>query len=115
MGRPVAILLAFALLAHAPGCVTKRVKKALEEETRVSLTVTGAAPLPATLGTDLARLHKVGATVETLEKGVRILKLVGAYKEVVDALVWLITQNLKLLANDEVSRVILEIALAAAK
>lgn len=115
MERPISVLLALAVLAHASGCVTKKVKKILKEETRVSLTVRGDADTVASVGLELERLYKVKTTVETVEEGVRIVRIIGAYAVVIDAIVWLIRQSLQLLANDEVSRTILAAAIAAAK
>lgn len=111
MRRFVALVLVAALLAHASGCVTKKVKKALAKETQASLTVTGDAEILARVLTELSTLHKVGVNVETIEKGVQILKIVGAYKALMDALVWLVKQNLRLIANDEVTKSLLLAAL----
>lgn len=115
MRRVIALFLSAALLAHASGCVTKKVKKALQQEARASLTVTGDPVVLATLQEELSLLYKVGVTIETIEKGVTILRIVGAYAAVVDAIVWLIKQNLRLLANDDVTNTLLEVALAALK
>ena len=41
--------------------------------------------------------------------------IVGAYQEVVNAITWLVAQNLMLLANDEVTKSLLSIAIAALK
>jgi len=104
-----------ALLALTSGCVTKKVKRALQKNTEASLTVSGDAEILLTVQKELSLVHKVGVNVETIETGVRIIKLVGAYKAVVDAIVWLIQQHLQLLGNDEVSRALLEAAFAALK
>lgn len=111
MRRFVALMLSAALLAHTSGCVTKKVKKTLEKETRASLTVSGDAEVLATVQEDLSLLYKVGVHVETIEKGVQIVKIIGAYKAVMDALVWLAMQNLRLIANDEVTKSLLVAAL----
>lgn len=113
--RHVAVVLALALLASAPGCVTKKIKKALEEETRASFTISGDAQVLATVEKQLSLLYKVGVHLETLEKGVQILRIIGAYQEVVNAITWLIARNLMLLANDEVTRSLLSVAIAALK
>jgi len=115
MRRPTVLLLSLALLAHTPGCLKKKVKKALETETRASLTVRGDAQVLDALTREVGRLHKVDATLETVETGVRILRIVGAYAAVVDAMVWMLKQGLGLLANDEVSEALLQIAIAAMK
>ncbi len=110
-----AVLLVVALLALLSGCVTKKVKLALQKDTQASLTVSGDAEILLTVQKELSLLHKVGVNVETIETGVRIIKIVGAYKAVMDAIVWLIQQHLQLLGNDEVSRALLEAAFAALK
>jgi hypothetical protein len=110
-----AVLLVVALLALTSGCVTKKVKRVLQKDTEASLTVSGEAELLLTVQKELSVLHKVGVNVETIETGVRIIKIVGAYKAVVDAIAWLIQQHLQLLGNDEVSRALLEAAFAALK
>ena len=115
MRRTAVLLLSLALLAPAPGCLKKKVKRALEKETRASLTVHGDAETLETLARELGRLHDVEATLKTIETGARILELVGAYSAVVDALVWMMQQGLALLANDEVSEIILQVAIAAMK
>ena len=115
MRHAALLLLSLALLAQAPGCLKKKVKKALEKETQASLSVQGDAEALETLTRELGRLHEVDATLETIETGERILKLVGAYAAVLDALEWMLRQGLALLANDEVSEALLQIAIAAMK
>jgi len=112
MRRATALLLALAFVALASGCVTKKVKKTLKKEVQASLTVScdPGAPPP-----DLSVLKKVKVSVETLEQGVTIIRIIGVYAEVVDAIVTLLRQSLRLLANDEVSRTLLEAAVYALK
>lgn len=112
MTRVTFIALSLALTALASGCVTKKVKKTLAKEVQASLTVScdPGAPPP-----DLTVLKKVKVSVETLEKGVTIIRIIGVYAEVVDAIVTLLRQSLRLLANDEVSRALLEAAIYALK
>jgi hypothetical protein len=107
MRRCVALALSLVLLAHASGCVTKKVKKALAEEHRASLTVHGDDTVLAAVRAGLGGFSDVKATFETVEKGVEIVKLVAAYAELMEALTWLVTQNLMLIANDEVTRSLL--------
>ncbi|HEX5139035.1 MAG TPA: hypothetical protein VFY93_18845 [Planctomycetota bacterium] len=112
MRRGTALVLALAFLAFAPGCVTKKVKKALAKEVQASLTVSSD---PGAVPPDLGALDKVKVSVETLETGITIIRIIGVYAEVVDAITWLIRQNLRLLANDDISRTLLEAALYALK
>ena len=57
----------------------------------------------------------MGVHLEALEKGVQILRIIGAYQELVNAITWLVAQNLMLLANDDVTRSLLSVAIAALK
>jgi len=111
------LLLGLVLVA---GCGTRKIKKkakeVVETPVTVSLTIRGDEPQVAvSLPMHLERLFKVQATLETVETGVKILKIIGIYAEVLEAVKWLLVQSLKLVANDETSRVILETAVALMK
>ncbi|MCK6459234.1 MAG: hypothetical protein L6Q95_04990 [Planctomycetes bacterium] len=107
MRRHLAPALSLALLAAVSGCVTKKVRKALEEDSRASLTVSGDEAVLAAVRSGLGRFEDVKATFETVEKGVEVVRLVAAYAELMEALTWLVAQNLRLIANDEVTRSLL--------
>lgn len=115
MGR-LAVILTLALLAQTSGCVKKTVNEILNKETRASLTVAGTdAEILARVERELNRAYDVKATVETMEKGVTIIRIIGAYAKVLKAIEMLLIHSLKLVANDEVSETLLAIAVSALK
>ena len=99
--------LSLVLVALLSGCVTKKIKKALEEDHKASLTVSGDDAVLSALHVGLGGFKDVKATYETVEKGVQIVRLVAAYAELMEALTWLVAQNLRFFANDEITRLLL--------
>ena len=73
MRRCVAVALSLVLVALLSGCVTKKIKKALEEDHKASLTVSGDDAVLSALHVGLGGFKDVKATYETVEKGVQIV------------------------------------------
>ncbi len=100
--RSTLLVLAAALLAS--GCtavrVARTVKKVVTEDTEVSFTVKSDQIRLDSLEVDL-RGFDVQAYVDAVETGITVVRLVGAYVEIMKTLDWLASQGLLLLANDD--------------
>ena len=98
----MALALVAALLMN--GCtairVAKTAKKVVTEDTEVSFTVKGDQIRLDSLEVDL-RGFDVQAYVDAVETGITVVRLVGAYVEIMKTLDWLASQGLLLLANDD--------------
>ena len=97
------------------GCFGKAVRKIENTEVTVSITVKGDDARLVTLHEELTRRFGVQAHLKVVRTGVTILKIIGIYVAVMDALQWLVRQSLELLGNDENSRLLLEAAVALIK
>ena len=79
---------------------------AAEEDTAASFTIRNGPAIVAI--TEGLRQFDVRADIEAVEQGVSILRLVGAYVEVLHAIEWLIAQGVTaILGNDEISQTLL--------
>ena len=118
MTCPRSILLVLAAALLASGCtavrVARTVKKVVTEDTEVSLTVKGDQISLDSLEVDL-RGFDVQAHVDAVKTGVTVVRLVGAYVEVMKTLDWIIARGLTVLANDENAEILLNLAFALAK
>ncbi len=118
MTRPkwIALVLLAALLAN--GCtairVAKTAKKVVTEDTEISLTVKGDQIGLDSLEVDL-RGFDVQAHLDAVKTGVTVVRLVGAYVDVMKTLDWMIARGLTVLANDENAELLLNLAFAIAK
>lgn len=92
----------------------KAVKKVVTEDTEISLTVKGDQVSLDSLALDL-RGFDVQAHIDAVETGVKVVKLVGTYMEVMKTLDWIIARGLTVLANDENAEILLNLAFAVAK
>ena len=112
----MALALLAALLMN--GCTAIRVaktsKKVVTEDTEVSLTVKGDQISLDSLEVDL-RGFDVQAHVDAVKTGVTVVRLVGAYVEIMKTLEWIIARGLTVLANDENAEILLNLAFAVAK
>ena len=113
------IFFSLLFLLNACGCGVRKMagqmaEKALSSETAVSLTVKGD---DARLNTLLRDLVKLGVnperSAENIKTGVRVVKIIGTYAQVLKALNWMIAQGLKLIANNERTAQILKAVMVA--
>ena len=121
MGRLAALLLLGAL-PLAGGCSTLRTaghvldavklvgRGAKQEETAVAFTLENGPEIVA-LAKGLSQFD-VRADIEAIERGIAVVRIVGAYVEVLNAIQWLVDQGAAaLLANDELSQTLLYVIL----
>ena len=104
----MALALLAALLMN--GCtairVAKTAKKGVTEDTEITITVKGDQIRLASLEVDL-RGFDVQAYVDAVETGITVVRLVGAYVEIMKTLDWLASQGLLLLAHDDSAALLL--------
>lgn len=83
---------------------------AAEEDTAVSFTLQNGPEIMA-LAKGLSQFD-IRADIEAIEHGVAVVRIVGAYIEVLNAINWLIIQGATaILANDEISQTLLYVIL----
>ncbi len=95
---------------HVVDAVKMLRRGAAEDDTAASFTIRNGPEMVA-LAEGLSQFD-VRADIEAVEQGVSVLRLVGAYVEVLHAIEWLIVQGATaILGNDELSQTLLYVIL----